>query len=582
MDLVLEKTLKTPSLLIALGFVAFGGTSASAAVLSSDVVAAVPHAAGIADLGRAPAAAPVSIALTLRYRNEAELEQLVALQSNPASPYYRHYLSNEQFNANFAPTIADYRRTVIALGRAGFRITQTFPNNTVIDAIGTVASANRLFATDVHRVFQRGRGIRLANALPAHVPAALADVLFAVSGLSTVSVMKPAYAFVRPHQTNVAPFAAGPPLYGPVSSATGAAGYGPLAFSQGYDYPEQHTLSGKPVDGTGRTSGIVIDADYLNSDLTTYLSYFKVKRTGPSTIRVKVDGGPPSGDGSEDSLETTLDVEALVSNAPGTKLYVYEFPSFQTDQYITDAYNKVVSDNLVDTANSSFGGCELGDETSAKAWDKLAMQGAAKGITFHASTGDSGADACGEGTNTVSAPASGPHFAAIGGTSLVVTSSGNWKSETTWNSDGGGTGGGVSQVFALPTWQKSIPGIVKSGRNLPDVSFDADPNTGMALYYGGTWNSFYNPVGGTSLSSPLYGAGLTEANQVLGGRSGSAAQTEYAFFAKNGYTTKFGHSFHDITSGCNNTDSSGYCAKTGYDRATGIGSIVWWHYLQKG
>ncbi len=553
-----------------------------AASLPGAVVAEVTGLRGVTDLGHAPAATPVAIAITLHYRNEAQLEELVTLQGNPYSPVYRRFLSNEQFNASFAPSDSDYRRVLTALGAAGFRVTQSYPNKTVIDAVGSVASANRFFSTDIHRVFQSGQGVRLANAVPARVPAQLAPLVYSVTGLSTLTVLKPAYAMVRPHPSGIAPLVAGPPLYGPVSNQTGAAGFGPLAFSQGYNFPQQHTKSGKPLDGTGRVSGVIIDADFLDSDLASYLTYFKVKRTGPATVRVKIDGGPPKGDGSADSLEATLDVEALVSNAPGTKLYVYEFPSFNSDQYITDAYNKVVSDNFVDTANSSFGGCESGDLAGSKSWDHIAQQGAAKGITFHASTGDSGADSCGTGTNTVSAPASGTHFAAIGGTSLKVTSSGSWVSETTWNSDGGASGGGVSKVFAAPTWQTSVPGLIKGGRNLPDVSLDADPNTGLALYYGGTWNTAYNPVGGTSLSSPLYGAALTEADQYAGKRAGLAAETTYAFLAKYGYSnTKFGGFFHDITAGCNDTDSTGYCAKKGYDQATGIGSIVWYHYIEE-
>ena len=553
-----------------------------AATVPGTVVAPVSGLRGLTDLGHAPAATPLALAVTLHYRNETQLEGLVTLQSDPSSPFYRHFLSNAQFDASFAPTDADYRRVLAALGTAGFRITQTYPNKTVIDAVGNVASANRFFGTDVHRVFQRGYGVRLANAVPARVPAQLAPLVYSVNGLSTLTVLKPAYAMVHPHPAGISPLVAGPPLYGPVSNQTGAAGYGPLAFSQGYNFPQQHAKSGRALDGSGRVSGIVIDADYLDSDLATYLTYFKVKRTGPGTVRVKIDGGPPSGDGSSDSLETTLDVEAIVSNAPGTKLYVYEFPNFNSDQYITDAYNKVVSDNFVDTANSSFGGCETADEAGAKAWDHIAQQGAAKGITFHASTGDSGADACGTGTNTVSAPASSPHFAAIGGTSLVVNGTGTWVSETTWKSDGGGSGGGVSVVFAVPSWQSSVPGLIKGGRNLPDVSFDADPNTGIALYYGGTWNTQYNPVGGTSLSSPLYGAALTEADQYAGARAGLAAETTYTFLARNGYSgTKFGTYFHDILKGCNGTDSPGYCAKKGYDQATGIGSIVWYHYIQE-
>jgi subtilase family serine protease len=557
---------------------AMGTITASAATLGSDVVAAVPAAPGITDLGHAPLGGRVDIAVTLNYRNEDLLGRLVEMQADPASPLYRHFLTNAQFNATFAPTFADYARVAATLQKNGFRVTQTFSNGTVIDARGTVGAANRLFSTDIHTVNQAGYGLRYANATPAHEPAALRGLITAVSGLQTLTLVHTHLSKATPH-FGVAPDAAGPPLKGPVNPEYNLAGYGPLAFSQGYLFPEQFkSPGGTYYDGTGRTSGIVIGADFLDSDLAAFLKYFKVTRTGPATVRVPIDGGPPAGDGSSGSDEATLDVESEVSNAPGTALYVYETPSLLTN-YITDGYNRVVSDNLVDTANSSFGLCETADEPDAKAWNNIAEQGASKGITFHASTGDAGADVCGNGKDGVSAPASGTYFVAVGGTSLEVSSKGAWSSEVAWN----GGGGGVSKVFALPSWQQTVPGIKTGGRNLPDVSFDADPDTGAAFYYGGTWKNPNDPLGGTSLSSPLFGAALTEVDQYIGTRSGLEARVLYADLASKGYKSSGGVVyFHDITSGCNNVGGApGYCAKTGYDQATGIGSVAWYNLLTK-
>jgi subtilase family serine protease len=568
---------KLTEALAACAVFALGTVAASAATLDTNVVAAVPAGLGISDLGHAPQNGRVDIAVTLNYRNDDQLGQLVEMQSDPASPLFGHFLTNAQFNASFAPTPAAYARVAATLQQNGFRVTQTFTNGTVIDATGTVAAANRLFSTDIHAVSQPGYGIRYANAKPGLEPAALRGLITSVSGLHTLTLVHPYYA-TAPKHFGIAPDAAGAPLNGP------RGGYGPLAFSQGYLFPEQFKSSGgKYYDGTGRTSGVVIDADFLDSDLASFLSYFKVTRTGPATVRVPVDGGPPKGDGSGDSIETTLDVESIVSNAPGTGLYVYEFPSFERDSYITDAYNKVVADNLVDTANSSFGGCETDQASDAKAWNKIAEQGAAKGITFHASSGDAGSDVCGGGKAGVSAPASGTYFAAIGGTTLRVTSKGAWTSEVTWNSDGGASGGGVSKVFKLPAWQTKVPGIIKTGRNLPDVSLDADPNTGAAFYYGGSWDTPYDPLGGTSLSSPLFGAALTEVDQFVGARAGLEAKILYADFLAKGYISKSGVVyFHDITSGCNTIDGvKGFCAVKGYDQATGIGSAVWYDILTK-
>jgi hypothetical protein len=165
------------------------------------------------------------------------------------------------------------------LQKNGFRVTQAYDNNTVVDAVGTVGAADKLFATDIHLVSQPGQGLRYANATPAHEPAALRGLLTSVSGLQTITVIKTAVATVPPRLGLIAPDLAGPPLKGPVSTATGLAGFGPLAFSQGYLFPEQFKNSAsKYYDGTGRKSGIVIDADFLDSDLSAYLKYFRAPR----------------------------------------------------------------------------------------------------------------------------------------------------------------------------------------------------------------------------------------------------------------------------------------------------------------
>jgi subtilase family serine protease len=544
------------------------------------VASAYAGSSEFTDLGAAAAGGRVGVAITLRYRNAAELAQLVTLQADPASPLYRHWLSNAQFNERYAPAATDYARTLGVLRANGFSIAQTYANRTVVDAVGTVGSAERLFATTIHQFRQTGGIEAIANVTPAVAPASLRGLVFAVSGLDTRPRLKADYAPLPP--SALAPASAdrvGPPLRGPVSSITNASGFGPYAFAQAYNFPEQHAA----IDGSGRSAGIVIDADFLDSDLRFFLKYFKITRPGSAeTRRVLVDGGPPPGLADPDSLETTLDVETIVSSAPGVNLYVYEFPTFSNLQFVTDAYNQVVSDNVVDTANSSFGGCERQLIHDARAWDQIALQGAAKGITFHASSGDRGAAACERGVNSVEAPASGDYFTAVGGTSLTVDEHGHYVSETVWDTRKvEGTGGGVSVVFPLPPWQVGIPNIISTGRNLPDISFDADPSTGVAFYYGGSWDTPYDPLGGTSLSSPLFGGSLSEVNQYEGGRSGLAARRLYEFFTAHGYQNPRGATlFHAITSGCNRVNGRpGYCANGSYSQATGIGSPDVWNDL---
>lgn len=545
-------------------------------------VASVPKLA-FRDLGPAIATAPISIALTLEYHHTDQLEQLIALQSDERSPYHRHWLTSAEFNAAFSPTVAEYAKAVASLRRAGFRITQVYSNRTVIDASGSVASAERYFATKIDRVAQPGYGIRFANVTPAQVPADLRGLVFSVGGLHDLAVLHthvmsvkrgfavPAFAW-RAESKN-------PLLFGPANPTSGLAGYSPAALTHAYDFPIAHNPS---YDGRGSTAGIVIDADFWNTDLTKFLAYFKIKHSAP-VERVAIDGGPgaPSA-GDSDTVEATLDVESLIGTAPGAALYVYETPNFANVPLtaVTDAFNRIVADNKVDSVNSSFGACEDSDLSISEAWDRLAMQGAALGITFHAATGDAGVFGCEnasaqhvEGTEI---PASSGHVVAVGGTTLAVDANGSYAGEEGWNSDGGASGGGISDVFLLPSWQAGVKNVVTLGRNLPDVAFDADPFTGFALYYDGSWESRFNPAGGTSLASPLFGSAIAEMVQVTGGRLGLAADRLFKLWKTDGYAKNGTTYFHDILFGNN----GGYVAGPGYDQVTGIGSVDVWNVAQ--
>lgn len=494
---------------------------------------AAPGAA-VSDLGRVPAATPVDLAIVMRYRNDAQLDRLVELQGDSSSPLHGRFLTNEQFDAFFAPQRSEYARTIAVLERAGFRVTQTFANRTLVDVTAPASVAERYFHTEIHRVWQSGAGARYENVRAGAVPAELERSVAAVDGLDNVVHVRP---FVR-----LQPVALTGPIHGP------GGGLGPIATAQGYDLPVQHGF-----DGSGRVTGNAICGDFLDSDLQAYLKFFTISRTGPATTRVAVDGGapylPPSRDLQNCSLESSLDTQTIVGNAPGTTFYEYLIPDLG-NKHIDDLYNRVVSDNKVDVLNSSFGGCETQSGNFPKSSDLIAKQGAVKGITFSASSGDSGSSICGGG-NGASAPASGPNFVAVGGTRLSVDAHGNYKSEAGWS----GSTGGYSVIFAEPAYQKIISGPLPNGRNTPDVAF---ASVNVAIRDGGGWGA----ASGTSWSSPLFCALLTEIDQRNAGRAGNV-QTQIYTAAKNHPTD-----FHDVTSGSNGL----YHAGPGYDLVTGIGS----------
>ncbi len=152
------------------------------------------------------------------------------------------------------------------------------------------------------------------------------------------------------------------------------------------------------------------------SYLKTYLTAAGVTQTGTVTNE-EVDGG-----GSGDEPETDLDVQTIAGLAPGANIIVYDMGSL-TDQAIEDTYNQVLSDGKATAVNSSFGGCESSDVSFADSTNSIAQQGAAEGVEFSASSGDSGSNEC-SGKKGVSAPAGGPYFSSIGGIDFTDTSQG--------------------------------------------------------------------------------------------------------------------------------------------------------------
>lgn len=521
------------------------------------------------DSGRAPMNEAINIAIVLRYRNQDQLNRFVTSVADPGSASFRHYLSNAKFNELFAPSSVDYQRVVTSLKSAGLNVTQIYGNRTVIDATGTVEGVERYFDTQVDRVKQNGES-RYANIRAAYAPLGLSKIVLDVEGLDSRTEVEPLYRLIAPHvqaQGLQSPRQRSL-LYGPPSTKTGYFGYGPLAFSKAYDFPIVHSSPGAtPYDGRGRTAGVVIDADFVDSDIAAYLKYFARKQTGPKVKRVRLKGGPAQpGASSPDSVEATLDVQTILGNAPGVALTVYEIPAL-ANNYITDAYNRVVSDNIVDAVNSSFGGCEVALGRAAVTWSALAEQGVAKGILFSAASGDNGGGLC------ANAPSSGPYFAAVGGTSLSITNTGSWAAETGW----AGSGGGISVSFLEPTWQTGVAGVEGSGRNVPDIALDADPFTGTAFYFTGTWDTATDPLGGTSLASPLYVAAITEMDQLHGGRVGAFGGSLFGFYKTLGTTSAASPYFRDVLEGNNGP----FFAGPGYDLVTGLGSIDAWNLSQK-
>ncbi len=350
----------------------------------------------------------------------------------------------------------------------------------------------------------------------------------------------------------------------PVPTSTPAAGCnnaapdsGPLTNSSGtlatgvakpFDFPVQHGCN-----GAGYTAAIAIDDPVNTSYLASYLSAAQVTQTG--TVKNEaVDGG-----GSGDDAETDLDVQTIAGLAPGANIIVYDMGSLG-DQQIEDTYNKVLTDGVASAVNSSFGGCESSDPSFADSTNSIAEQGAAEGVEFSASSGDTGSNEC-SGLG-VSAPAGGPYFMSIGGIDFTDTAQGVLETVVEGSVSGYSGGGGVSTVFALPSYQSGIPGMITTGRNQPDISLPFYP---VAVYTGGSFGQYL----GTSWSSPASVALVIEAEELHGTKLGWINPTVYSLFSSTGYNTYY----TPCTSGNNGNYS---CNATQYNQAAGIGAPKGW------
>ncbi|HTU82921.1 MAG TPA: protease pro-enzyme activation domain-containing protein, partial [Candidatus Acidoferrales bacterium] len=537
------------------------GSNNSGAAVGAPVktAIAVPRTVGdlaFSDLGRRTANAQVSVVLTLQYNNEAQLEQFIAAQSGANGGH--QFLTPAQFNARYAPTAQQEQAVVTALQQAGFTVTQRYANRTLVDATAPSSTVERFFSTQMHTVSQGKYGERFVNATAGAVPAAIASYVRTVSlsnlivaetplALAAAGMVPDARRTPKPTPTpkpTATPSATPTPTASPTGAPTStpapgcngaAADAGPLSGSDGtyatgvakaFDFPVQHGCN-----GAGYTAAIVIDDPVDTSYVATYLKSAGVTQTGTITNEA-VNGG-----GSGDDPETDLDVQTISGLAPGANIIVYDEKEL-SDQDIENAYNQVLTDGKASAVNSSFGGCESSDPSFESATNSIAEQGAAEGVEFSASAGDTGSDECGsDNEKGVSAPAGDPYFTSVGGINFTQNSStGALETVTAGDAscDGGVKdvcygGGGVSTTVALPSWQSGIAGMITSGRNQPDISLPFDY---VAVYTGGSWAEYL----GTSWSSPASVALFIETDQLHGTKLGWLNQSLYSLFASTGYS----------------------------------------------
>lgn len=333
-----------------------------------------------------------------------------------------------------------------------------------------------------------------------------------------------------------------PPIHIRPSATTAPTGYIPVQIKTAYGL-NQLTSTGK-----GQTIAI-IDA-YGSPTITNDLAVFCNQFGLPSAdLTIAYPGGKTEKTSVGWALETSLDVEWAHAIAPEAKILLVVARSASISDLIT-AIDYATSQG-VQVVSNSWGGSEFSSEASYESHFQHS------GTVYVASSGDNGAG--------VQWPAASPNVLAVGGTTLTLDSNNNYRSESGW----AGSGGGLSAYMSMPSYQSNWSTIVGSRRGVPDVAFNADPNTGVAVYYSTKHNgqSGWFEVGGTSFSAPAWAAIIALADQ---GRTSplNGIDTITNLYNLAGTTRDYIKNYNDITQG-----SNGYHAQAGYDLVTGIGSL---------
>jgi kumamolisin len=478
----------------------------------------------------------VEVSVVLKQRRELKLADLQG-----------RTLSHEEFASAFGadPEHIERIRTFASANNLNLIDHPSQIARRTLKVQGTVANFEKAFAVTLND-YDHPTGRYRGRTGHIHLPVELAEVVQGVFGLDNRVQALPHYRFR--------------PLGGASDAAPANTSYSPVQVAELYNFPTA-------VTGAGQTIGIIeLGGGFQQSDITNYFQSLGI--SPPTVTSVSVDGGSnsPSTPDSADG-EVLLDIEVAGAVAPGANIVVYFAPN--TDQGFLDALSTAIHDttNNPSAVSISWGGPEsTWTAQSMQAMDQVAQEAAALGATITVAAGDNGSsDGVTDGSNNVDFPASSPNVLACGGTTLVASSATPpaISSETVWNDgvNGGATGGGFSVQFSQPTYQASLassfPG--QTGRGVPDVSGDADPNTGYNLLVDGQ----QEVVGGTSAVAPLWAGLIALLNQQLNTRLGFINPAIYALAEPN-------NGFNDITQGNNGSFSAG----PGWDPCTGLGSPI--------
>lgn len=598
--------------------------------LSGNVRPSIAHAQDLGAVSGTTQMPRMSVHFSMTPTQNADLMQLLELQQNRHSTQFHKWLTPEEFADRFGMNSKDIEKVTAWLESEGFTNVEAARSRNVISFNGTASQVQTAFNTTIHRYVLNGV-THIANATEPQLPKALSGTVAGIRGLHD---FHPKPRALRPHLT---------------STLTGNVFLTPNDFATIYDLK---TLYSSGITGAGRSIAIPGQSDVSLSDIEEFETAAGMPVKDPQVI---VDGNDP-GTNTGDEQESDLDLEWSGGIAYGASII------FVTSTDVLTSVTYAVDNNVADVLPITYGNCEaetgLSDITSM---NLVFEQASAQGMTVIAAAGDDGAADCDEGTTTnpeetiatqglaVDYPGTSPNVTSVGGTQFyegtgvventpcVVIAAGSPVStiipacqpywSTTTNSYGGSalsyipeeawnetslndeleaTGGGASIYTSKPSWQIG-PGVPNDGhRDVPDITLDASPDhDGLVYCSGGSCaNGFrntdttFNLTGGTSATSPSFGAIVAMLCQKYNSRQGNVNPNLYllASISGNSVASAQGsvgsNAFNDVVSGNNivpcqtgtpncTTGSLGFSAGPGYDEVSGLGSVNAYNLFQE-
>lgn len=531
------------------------------------------------DTGPMSSETEMNVTVHLRMNDRAAFDAAVEELYNPQSPTYQKWMTNAELQ-RYAPSAAAVATVKAELEKHGLSVISMDPLGFSIRVHGTTANVESAFQTHIHEFTAKSKTFQ-AHVTDAHLTGDADKYIDSVSGLDRFQI--------HPHLLRswaVRSQRAVPSI--PLSHVETAGGLGAIETDICLTAPQAITYNTpgaalptavyfgnlydnstktcsftssqlqahyglpaaykKGLDGAGQTIVLVEGYGYpdILSDANAFSKLSGLPALNSSNFEIIYPEGKPKNPNAGVELgwniEIALDVQWSHTIAPGAKIVVAAVAGQDSEDF-QNALSYIAANHIGNSVSDSW---EEDTEQftgpyEVNSFNTSLEMAAAKGISVNFSSGDGGDDGNGSPIGAPEVPADSPYATAVGGTSILNNLTGSGFEELGWGNNVvlvadqtgpydppnqygfvGGGGGGESVYFSKPSWQKGLPG---TGRQVPDISALADPNTGVAIVVTSQGQQQVEPGwGGTSLSCPIFSAFWAIANQSAGHPLGQAAR----------------------------------------------------------